>query len=255
MLRPWVLVVVVLGGCLGSPPVDTQSPVDALPSFETSACWGQEIVAGVPPEAVAPYLPEGFVAEPFPTDGLAGVIAVSVLCQEPATSFGMVIVPVIETPQGMGREDADNQGIVLSVILGADDPIRPMLDAWGWGPTLRNGSATLEDTVPSQPFARAGRTTAETDEGARYVLDTLVRGDAPENEGNRLRLFQVHERQVVATWDWDLTGAHRVYTGEATMEAQGLPPLPEGTTPGLGVHEYADSFLWTRVTNPMNATV
>lgn len=237
----------LLAGCTTPPKAggdDVQPPLVA--AFEQQGCSAQEIVAAVPPESLAPFLPDGFVAEPFPADGLSGVIAVSVRCETPPSAYGMVVIPLIGTPEGLSRENASAQGIVIKIVVSKDDPMRPTLESWGFGATLAEGVTTLEDTTPQGPPAQVGTTRSTISSAANYELVTSVRGEPRLDEGNFLRLFQVHNREVVATWDWNLTGNHRIHSGQATMQATGLAPLPEGPSTGLGFHEYADVFLWIR---------
>lgn len=240
-----IVLALALAGCVTPPPPGSDgAPPRALPAFATLGCAAQEIVAGVPPESLAPYLPDGFVAQPFPTDGLSGVIAVSVACETPPTRFGMVVIPLIGTPEGKSRENATAQGIVTTIVLSENDPIRATLESWGFGATLAQGTTTLEDVTPPGPPARVGRTQSTISSTASYDLVTTVQAEPRQDEGNFLRLFQVHERQVVATWDWNLTGNHRIHEGQATLQATGLSPLPEGASTGLGFRETADEFLW-----------
>ena len=245
------LLAVVLAGCLAAPATEETPPTpDAPAAFELRACVVQEIIASAEPATLAPHLPDGFVAEAFPAEGRGSVIALTLSCREPEeTLMGVVIIPLSAVPDGLGRENASAQGVITSIVFDKGASTKATLAAWGYGPTLADGAASMEDLAPAPADAavRLGRTSVDVEGGGTFVIDTTVRGAPRTDEGNFLRFFMVHERQVLGTWDADLTGNHRIHSGEANMQATGYAPLSEGASAGLGFHETMDSFTWTRV--------
>ena len=250
-LAPLVSVLLLSGCVLPSQAEEDAAPVGAAPTaFTTGACAVQEILFPAAPESLAAFLPEGFEAEAFPAEGMSAVIALVMTCMEPeASAYGMVVIPVTTVPEALRREDADAHAVVTSVVLDEGSRLKATFEAWGYGPVLSAGTAGMEDVLGT-PAARAGRAEAATGGGARFAIDTAVRGAPRTDEGNFIRFFMAHDRQVLGAWDGDLTGNHRVHSGEASMEASGYAPLPGSPVAGLGFHEFSDVVTWTRVPAP-----
>lgn len=248
--------VLLLSGCVAAPSPGEDGgvpPVQARAAFTTGACAVQEIIFPVAPERLADFLPEGFEAEAFPAEGASAVIALVMTCAEPEeAAYGMVLIPVTGVPEAWRREDADAHAVVTSVVFGKGTQLRKDFEAWGYGPILAAGTAQMRDVLPTpaDAAARAGRAEAATEAGGRFAIDTAVRGVPRTDAGNFIRFFMAHERQVLGAWDGDLTGDHRVHSGEAHMEASGHAPLPDSPVAGLGFHEFSDLVTWTRVPTP-----
>ncbi|HET6405623.1 MAG TPA: hypothetical protein VFH78_13350 [Candidatus Thermoplasmatota archaeon] len=251
MRLPLLVAALALAGC-AAPGPGSEPAQDVPLSFQLRGCSIQEIIAGVPPESLAPFVPEGFEAEPFPAQGLSALIALTTVCPEPEpTSIGVVIIPVVRVPDGLARENASAQGIITSIVVDEGERTWDALQAWGYGPTLSRGAVAASDLAPAVRAAlQAGEASVEREGGGRFDLGTNVRGIPRTDEGNFLRFFMVHEDRVIGVWDCDLTGNHQIFSGEAHMKASGYAPLPEEPVAGLGFHETSDVFAWTRVAFP-----
>ena len=203
----------LLAGCIASPPVPSIEPTRASTSYPWTLVGCREIIAAfdVDPEAVAPFVPEGFEPGGGAAPGRTTMGIDAFACENGSyASFWVNVLAPDEMSEG-----ADDVFVKWDTLVESADA-RDALEAIG--APVHAGRVTIEEgALPSG--------TIELDGLGRIAL-TITPGAPPRGDGGSpgiIREFQPSAAGLVV-WNGTLSG------GGATRAA-GFADVPAGSIP------------------------